>query len=153
MAILPSICVFADAANFLGLDPQFRVYLTSFENGAKGQSVWRSNTNSELSTASYTTTSTIYFKVYLVDSDDARMEWYSGALSSFSVTSTASVTSVTHGAALVTDILTFYSGSAKCGVTLTGVWAIGNTVEVSYPAISAGVISAVTNSQILTFTE
>lgn len=141
------------AKDLTGVSPEVRLYLDSVEKGMQGESAWKSNAQVSLATSSYITTSTIYFNVQLVDDDNRRMWWFNDAIPGFSVSSTASVTGVTHGATLGSSTLTFYSGSAGASVILTGVWAVGNTITVSAPALSQFISTVSTKSvQVVSFT-
>lgn len=140
------------AAKLQGVDMSTRIYLQSVENGMMGESAWKSNSNAELSTSSYTTTSTLYYPVKLVDDDEHNMYWFNDTLSGWSVSSSATATVA--GPTLTTSTLNFVAGSAGVGIILTGTWSIGDTITLSAPAISTGVLSVSTAAvQILTFTE
>lgn len=118
-----------------------------------GESAWKSNANVSLSTATYNaTTTTLYYNIKLIDDDSNKMYWFNDAISGWSVSSSATATIA--GPTLTTTTLNFNAGSAGVGITLTGTWSIGNTITLSAPAISTGVLSVSTAAtQLLTFTE
>lgn len=133
------------------LDTDTRVYLKSVENGILGETVWKSYSATQLSTADYTGTNTYYMRVNLVDADNKPMLWFNQSVASFSV-STGGTTG-DHLAALSSSTLSFVDGSATATLTLTGAFSIGSTVTVSFPLLDVGAVSSAIGSRVLTFTE
>lgn len=139
------------AKDFTSLTPDFREYLVSIESGLVNDEKWRSWSSTSVATSNYTSPTTYYLTFDLVDDQNRRMQWFSGSVSSFTVsTSVAGV----FAAALTTDIIDFKAGRGAAGVTLTGSVSIGSTVTVSAPTFTQGVATvSTTGSRILTFTE
>lgn len=144
------------ARNLLSLDPSVRTYLESVQNALQGETVWNSITATEAATSSYTTTTTIYQLIKLVDDDAKPMYWFNDTISGFSVVATVSSStaiSSTAGATIGTDTLSFNAGSAAASIVLTGTWSIGDSIALSAPALSIGIGDVSLSSQaVLTFT-
>lgn len=144
------------AMSLTGQDYNLKVYLDSVQKALQGETVWNSITATEAATSSYTTTTTMYQLIRLVDDDARPMYWFNDTVSGFSVVATVSsstAASSTAGATIGTDTLTFYAGSAPATITLTGTWSVGDSVALSAPALSIGIGTVSLKSQaILTFT-
>ena len=144
------------AMRLTGQDYNLRVYLDSVQKALQGETVWGSITATEAATSSYTTTTTIYQLIRLVDDDARPMYWFNDTISGFSVVATVSsstAASSTAGATIGTDTLTFKAGSAAASIVLTGTWSIGDSVALSAPALSIGIGDVSLKSQaVLTFT-
>lgn len=141
------------AKDLTGTNVQTRDYLKSVEIGMQGDAAWRSYSAIPLSTAVYNaTTQVISFPVQLVGPYNERMQWFNDNVTSF--TATQSITASTGGATISDSSPDFYAGSTGITITVTGnEWSIGDTITVSFPALSDGVLDAATSSQILTFTQ
>lgn len=140
------------AKDLSGIDYSLKSYLQSLEKGMNGESAYKSYANISLSTATYNATTLSYsFPVNIVDDLNNNMQWFNDEVSTFSVTQSGNAT--LQGGTLSTGTAQFNSGSSGLTVTLTGTFSIGDYLTVTLPAISSGVISAVTATQILTFTE
>jgi len=147
-----SVCFGMGARDLTGENYSLRYYLQSVEGGMRGEAQYQSNSNMELSTATYSgTTSKIYVPVKIVDDSGLIQQWFSDSVSNFSVSQT--IDSTVGQVVLDSSTINFNSGSAGITLTITGTWSIGDSATVSFPALSGGVLSAATSSQILTFTE
>lgn len=144
------------AMSLTGQDYNLRVYLDSVQKALQGETAWSSIAATEAATSSYTTTTTIYQLIKLVDDDARPMYWFNDTISGFSVVATVSsstAASSTAGATIGTDTLTFNAGSAAASIVLTGTWSIGDSIALSAPALSIGIGDVSLSSQaVLTFT-
>lgn len=138
------------AAKYLfGESPELREYLQALESGLNGEAQWYSVPTEQLSTASYVTTATIAIPVRLIDDQGKKMYWFNESVSGFSVSDTGASGTATLGS----STLLLDGGVAGMVVILSGTWSVGDSVTVSFPAISRGVLNSVTASAVLTFTE
>jgi len=151
MVFLPAAIANNDASRLRDVGPDTREYLNSVQNALLGETTYRSYDNTEILTSAFTAPTTYYLPVEFVDADNNIARWLTQSISTFSVATSALTTTVAFSASITTGTLNFVGGSASAVITVTGTPNHGSYVTLTMPAVSSGVISAVTATRILTF--